>query len=92
MNTTTFDINKIDAEKLKSPATWNQCGGLSKKFARKADKMDWRLQKQINSCLYGFAKDGKLSFGDAHKMFSLKKLPKKYSDAISAYLADNLEA
>ena len=64
MNTTTFDINKIDAEKLKSPATWNQCGGLSKKFARKADKMDWRLQKQIN----------------------------KYSDAISAYLADNLEA
>ena len=50
----TFDINAFDKERLQSPASFKQCRGLGYKFAKdqKTGAMNWRLQKQIQGCLY----------------------------------------
>ena len=91
---TTFDISKIDTERQGAPASYGQIKAISYKFSKlKSGKSNYRLQKQIQGCLYGFAKEGKFSFKEAHTMLSEKKsLPKKYSDAIALYLSENLEA
>jgi hypothetical protein len=90
---TTFDINKIDDDRLSQPATFNQVKALSYKFAKKDNgTMDWRLQKQLLGCLYGLIKDNKLSFNQAHGLFQKKTLPKVFKDMISAYIKSNPEA
>jgi|TARA_R100000482_G_scaffold57495_3_gene20836 hypothetical protein len=89
----TFDINDFDSERLKSPATWNQCDAIGKKFAKTKDGMNWRLHKQIRACLYNEIKQGKLSFAQASDMIANKKtLPIQYKRKITAYLDANQEA
>jgi len=90
---TTFDINKIDEERLSQPATYNQVRGLSLKFAKKNNgTMDWKLQKQVLGCLYGLIKANKLTFQQANNLFSKKALPKVFKDMINAYIESNPEA
>ena len=55
----TFDINSFDKEQLSSPATFKQCRALSYKFAKTGDKMNWKVHKQVQGCLYGLAKENK---------------------------------
>ncbi len=86
----TFDINSFDKEQLGSPATFKQCRALSYKFAKRADgSMNWIAHKQVQGCLFGLAKNNKLSFKQANDLFSKKALPKKYKDAIALYLKEN---
>ena len=87
----TFDINSFDKATRGGRATYNQCKGLSYKFAKSGDKMNWKLQKQILGCLYGLSKREKhfLSFKKANELFSKKSLPKVYLDAIALYLKEN---
>ena len=90
---TTFDINQVDKERLAESASYGQIRAIAFKFSKdKAGKINFRLQKQIQGCLYGFSKRNELSFQEAHKLISTTKtLPKKYTDAITQYLADNPE-
>lgn len=88
----TFDINSFDKATQSGKATYNQCKGLSYKFAKKKDgTMDWKLQKQIYGCLYGLSKREEhfLTFKKANELFSKKSLPKAYTDAIALYLKEN---
>tara|TARA_R100000951_G_scaffold47924_1_gene40836 strand:+ start:989 stop:1258 length:270 start_codon:yes stop_codon:yes gene_type:complete len=85
----TFDINSFDKEQLSSPATFKQCRALSYKFAKTGDKMNWKVHKQVQGCLYGLAKENKFSFKQANELFSKKTLPKKYKDEIALYLKEN---
>jgi len=93
--TTTFDINKMDKERLSSPATWGQVQGISYRFGKtgysQSGKTDYRKQSQIRGCLWGLVKVNKLSFKQAHGLMNAKTFPKVYKDAISQYLADNPE-
>tara|TARA_Y100000361_G_scaffold113160_1_gene103526 strand:+ start:2146 stop:2427 length:282 start_codon:yes stop_codon:yes gene_type:complete len=91
---TTFNIENFDKDRLSGPATWNQCDAIGKKFAKRKDgSIDWRRHKQIRACLYNEIKQGNLHFDYASNLISTaKKLPKKYADKITGYLADNLEA
>jgi hypothetical protein len=89
----TFDINSFDSDRLRSPATWNQCDAIGKKFAKTKDGMNWRLHKQIRACLYNEIKQGKLSFLVASDLIANKKtLPKVYREKITMYLEANQEA
>ena len=90
---TTFDINQVDKERLAEPASYGQIRAIAFKFSKnQAGKINFRLQKQIQGCLYGFSKRNDLSFQEAHKLISTTKtLPKKYKDAITQYLDDNPE-
>ena len=90
---TSFDINQVDKERLAESASYGQIRAISYKFSKsKAGKINFRLQKQIQGCLYGFSKRKELSFQEAHKLISTTKtLPKKYKDAITQYLDDNPE-
>jgi|14BtaG_2_1085337.scaffolds.fasta_scaffold05517_1 hypothetical protein len=87
----TFDINAFDKERLQSPASFKQCQGLGYKFAKdpKTGSMNWRLQKQIQGCLYGLAKEQRLTFKKANELFTKKVLPKAYFDKIDLYLKEN---
>jgi len=93
--TTTFDINKMDKEKLSSPATWPQVEGIMYRFGKtgfsQSGKTDYRKQQQIKGCLWKLVKDGKLNFKQGHVLLNAKSFPKVYKDAISQYLADNPE-
>ena len=90
---TTFDINKIDEERLSQAATYPQVRAISFKFSKlKSGKINWQRQKRISGCLYNLVKENKLSFNQAHLMLSKnKKLPKVYEDLIAAYLEANPE-
>jgi len=94
MDTTTFDIAKIDKERLAQPSTYNQLKAISYKFSKlKSGKMNWQRQKRIIATLYSLQKQEKLSFQQAHKMLSTSKtLPKVYEDLILAYIEANPEA
>ena len=48
----TFDINSFDKDRTTSPASFKQCQAVAYKFAKKGEKMNWKLQKQIQGCLY----------------------------------------
>ena len=85
----TFDINSFDKDRTTSPASFNQCQAVGYKFAKTGDKMNWKLQKQIQGCLYGLAKDNRLSFKKAHTLLQGKSLPKVYLDKIALYLKEN---
>ena len=85
----TFDINSFDKATRGGKATYNQCKGLSYKFAKSGDKINWKLQKQIQGCLYSLAKDERLSFKKAHQILQGKSLPKVYLDKIALYLKEN---
>ena len=85
----TFDINSFDKDRTTSPASFKQCQAVGYKFAKKGDKMNWKLQKQIQGCLYGLAKDNRLSFKKAHTLLQGKSLPKVYLDKIALYLKEN---
>ena len=85
----TFDINSFDKDRTTSPASFKQCQAVAYKFAKKGDKMNWKLQKQIQGCLYGLAKDNRLSFKKAHTLLQGKSLPKVYLDKIALYLKEN---
>ena len=85
----TFDINSFDKERTTSPASFKQCQAVGYKFAKTGDKMNWKLQKQIQGCLYGLAKDNRLSFKKAHQILQGKSLPKVYLDKIALYLKEN---
>ncbi len=85
----TFDINSFDKDRTTSPASFNQCRAAGYKFAKTGDKMNWKLQKQIQGCLYGLAKDNRLSFKKAHQILQGKSLPKVYLDKIALYLKEN---
>ncbi len=85
----TFDINSFDKDRTTSPASFKQCQAVAYKFAKKGEKMNWKLQKQIQGCLYGLAKDNKLNFKKAHKLLQGKSLPKVYLDKIDLYLKEN---
>jgi len=85
----TFDINSFDKDRTTSPASFKQCQAVAYKFAKKGDKMNWKLQKQIQGCLYGLAKDNRLSFKKAHTLLQGKSLPKVYLDKIDLYLKEN---
>jgi len=85
----TFDINSFDKERTTSPASFKQCQAVGYKFAKTGDKMNWKLQKQIQGCLYGLAKDNRLSFKKAHTILQGKSLPKVYLDKIALYLKEN---
>jgi len=87
----TFDINAFDKERLQSPASFKQCRGLGYKFAKdqKTGAMNWRLQKQIQGCLYGLAVEKKLTFKKANELVTKKVLPKAFFDKIDLYLKEN---
>jgi hypothetical protein len=85
----TFDINSFDKDRTTSPASFKQCQAVAYKFAKKGDKMNWKLQKQIQGCLYGLAKDNRLNFKKAHTLLQGKSLPKVYLDKIDLYLKEN---
>jgi hypothetical protein len=87
----TFDINNFSSDTQSGRATYNQCKGLSYKFAKTGDKINWKLQKQILGCLYGLSKREThfLTFKKANELFSKKSLPKVYLDAIALYLKEN---
>ena len=51
--------------------------------------LNWKLQKQIQGCLYGLAKDQRLTFKKAHMLLKGKTLPKVYFDKINLYLKEN---
>lgn len=85
----TFDINSFDKDRTTSPASFKQCQAVGYKFAKAGDKMNWKLQKQIQGCLYGLAKDNRLSFKKAHQILQGKSLPKVYLDKIALYLKEN---
>jgi len=85
----TFDINSFDKDRTTSPASFKQCQAVGYKFAKVGDKMNWKLQKQIQGCLYGLAKDNRLSFKKAHTILQGKSLPKVYLDKIALYLKEN---
>jgi len=86
---TTFDITKIDEDRLAQPSTYNQLKGIATKFSKlKSGKVDWQRQKRILATLYSLQKAGKLSFKQAHVMLSkTKKLPEVYEDMITLYIA-----
>ena len=85
----TFDINSFDKDRTTSPASFKQCQAVGYKFAKTGDKMNWKLQKQIQGCLYGLAKGNRLSFKKAHQILQGKSLPKVYLDKIALYLKEN---
>jgi len=85
----TFDINSFDKDRTTSPASFKQCQAVGYKFAKTGDKMNWKLQKQIQGCLYGLAKDNRLNFKKAHTLLQGKSLPKVYLDKIALYLKEN---
>ena len=85
----TLDINSFDKDRTTSPASFKQCQAVAYKFAKKGEKMNWKLQKQIQGCLYGLAKDNRLSFKKAHTLLQGKSLPKVYLDKIALYLKEN---
>jgi len=85
----TFDINSFDKDRTTSTASFKQCQAVGYKFAKTGDKMNWKLQKQIQGCLYGLAKDNRLSFKKAHQILQGKSLPKVYLDKIALYLKEN---
>jgi len=85
----TFDINSFDKDRTSAPASFKQCQAVGYKFAKTGDKMNWKLQKQIQGCLYGLAKDNRLSFKKAHTLLQGKSLPKVYLDKIALYLKEN---
>ena len=85
----TFDINSFDKDRTTSPASFKQCQAVAYKFAKKGEKMNWKLQKQIQGCLYGLAKDNRLNFKKAHTLLQGKSLPKVYLDKIALYLKEN---
>ena len=86
----TFDINAFDKDRTSSPASFNQCRAIGYKFAKKGAKMDWKLQKQIQGCLYSLAKDERLTFKKAHQILQGKTLPKVYLDKIALYLKEKV--
>ena len=94
--TTTFDINKMDKERLSSPATWGQVQGISYRFGKtgysQSGKTDYRKQSQIKGCLWGLVKVNKLSFKQAHGLMNAKTFPKVYRTLIQEYLDANPEA
>ena len=85
----TFDINSFDKERTAAPASFKQCRAIGYKFAKKGANMNWKLQKQIQGCLYSLAKDERLSFKKAHQILQGKSLPKVYLDKIDLYLKEN---
>lgn len=91
---TTFDITKIDEERLSQPATYNQVRAISFKFTKlKNGKINWQKQKRIYGCMYNLLKEGKLSFNEAHVLLSTSQtFPKKYEALINVYLEANPEA
>ena len=90
-NTTTFDITKIDKDRLAQPSTYNQLKAISYKFSKaKSGKMNWQRQKRVLATLYSLQKEGKLSFQQAHKMLSTSKtLPKVYEDLMNVYIENH---
>ena len=84
----TFDINNFDKDRTSSPASFKQCQAIGYKFAKKGSKMNWKLQKQIQGCLYSLAKENRLNFKKAHTLFQGKTLPKVYFDKIDLYLKE----
>ena len=81
----TFDINDYK-DRHGNPASFPQCRAIGLKFAKKGNVMNWRLQKQITGCLYGLAKENKLTFKKADSLLKGKTLPKAYFDKIKLYL------
>ena len=85
----TFDINSFDKDRTGAPASFKQCQAIGYKFAKKGDTMQWKLQKQIQGCLYGLAKEERLTFKKAHQILQGNTLPKVYFDKINLYLKEN---
>ena len=83
----TFNINDFDKDRHAEPASFPQCRAIGYKFAKKGTVMNWRLQKQIQGCMYGLAKENRLTFKKADSLLKGKTLPKVYFDKIKAYLA-----
>ena len=75
----TFNINDFDKDRHAQPASFPQCRAIGLKFAKKGSVMNWRLQKQITGCMYGLAKENRLTLKG-------KTLPKVYFDKIKLYL------
>ena len=84
----TFDINTFDKDRTSSPASFKQCQAIGYKFAKKGSTMNWKLQKQIQGCLFSLAKDNRLNFKKAHQLLQGKTLPKVYFDKIDLYLKE----
>jgi len=88
--TETFDINKVPAETRKGPATWQQIRGLGFRLSGSTGgKPNYKFAKQIQGCLYNEAKEGRLSFDQASKLFDKKTLPAKYRTKIQDYVAQS---
>jgi hypothetical protein len=84
---TTFDMKKVKPETLKGQATYNQVHGLAKKFSYGLKGKEWgESYSRIRACLLDERAEGRLSFQKASDLFKKKKLPKVYTDKISAYL------
>ena len=82
----TFNINDFDKDRHAQPASFPQCRAIGLKFAKKGSVMNWRLQKQITGCMYGLAKENRLTFKKADSLLKGKTLPKVYFDKIKLYL------
>tara|TARA_R100001463_G_scaffold14238_1_gene37576 strand:+ start:2215 stop:2484 length:270 start_codon:yes stop_codon:yes gene_type:complete len=85
----TFDINSFDKDRTEAPASFPQCRAIGYKFAKKGEVMNWKLQKQIQGCMYALAKDQRLTFKKAHQLLQGKTLPKVYFDKIKLHLKEN---
>jgi len=84
----TFDISQVPAETRKGTATWGQIRALGYRLAgSKGGKPNYRFAKQIQGCLYNEAKEGRLTFDQASKLFDKKTLPVKYRNMIQDYVA-----
>lgn len=89
---TTFDINKVDAEKRAGKASYGQCEGLGWKFSKKPNgKIDYKVKSRVTAYLYALTKleEGFLTFDQANAMFNKKTLPKVHRDAIASYIKEN---
>ena len=85
----TFDINSFDKDRTEAPASFPQCRAIGYKFAKKGEVMNWKLQKQIQGCMYALAKEHRLTFKKAHQLLQGKTLPKVYFDKIKLHLKEN---
>ena len=88
----TFNINDFDKDRHAQPASFPQCRAIGYKFAKKGNIMNWRLQKQIQGCMYGLAKENRLTFKKADSLLKGKTLPKVYFAKIEQYLKQQEES
>jgi len=92
-----FDINRVSQATRKGPASYGQCGKVASMFAgidaagqdQVKKKAAFQRFYHIKNCLWGYSREGKLTFDEASTLMTVKNLPKKYETSIKKFLAKN---